>query len=76
MSGFRQIRAGDTVKFLVPAGTGRNGVEYKEAGGRVVMAFPSHLVVNMGGRHGTPGVVNEGNFLSGTHKRSKSCTSN
>ena len=31
MSGFREFRAGDTVKFLVPAGTGRNGVEYKDS---------------------------------------------
>jgi hypothetical protein len=29
----------------------------------VVMAFDSHCVVNGGGKHGTPYVVSEDNFL-------------
>jgi hypothetical protein len=55
---------GDRVRFLVPNGLGRDGVDYKVASGRVVMKFPTHLVVNMGGRNGKPGVVTPENFVS------------
>lgn len=54
---------GDRVRFSVPNGIGRNGVEYKAVSGRVVMVFPDRLVVNMGGRYGKPGVVTEKNFI-------------
>lgn len=63
MQNFRKL-PGDKVKFLIPNGIGRNGVEWKEKTGRVVMVFPTHLVVNGGGRYGTPHVVDERNFLS------------
>ena len=57
-------RPGDKVRFLVPNGIGRDGVEYKTVTGRVVMVFNTHLVVNLGGRYGRPGVVTPENFVS------------
>ena len=54
---------GEIVTFLVPAGMGRRGQEYKLRNGRVIMAFPNHCVVNGGGKHGKPYVVNETNFV-------------
>jgi hypothetical protein len=60
----RSIRPGDRVTILVPAGRGRNGVEWKESTGRAVMPS-SHggWVLNMGGAHGTPGVCDENNIV-------------
>ena len=63
MNTFNNLRPGRRVTFLIPNGIGRNGQEWKEKTGRVVMAFPTHVVVNGGGRYGTPYVVNENNFL-------------
>lgn len=60
-----QIRAGDRVTILVPAGRGRDGQEWAERSGRAVM--PSQhggWVLNMGGQHGTPGVCDAGNVVS------------
>ena len=54
---FANLRPGDTVTALFPSGIGRNGVELKARTGRVVFAFPTHVTLNLGGRHGTPGVV-------------------
>jgi hypothetical protein len=31
--------------------------------GRVVMSFPTHAVLNMGGRHGTPGILTPENAI-------------
>ena len=59
----RDKRPGDRITFLIPNGIGRNGVEWKKKSGRVVMTFPHHVVVNGGGRHGTPYVVSESNFI-------------
>lgn len=58
------IRPGNRVTILVPAGIGRNGQEYKEATGCVVMRS-SHggWVLNMGGQYGRPGLVDERNFV-------------
>lgn len=58
------IKHGDRVTILVPCGLGRDGQEYKPATGRAVM-YSSHggWVLNMGGRHGTPGLADEGNTL-------------
>lgn len=63
MQTFNNLRPGKTVRFLIPNGFGRHGQECKEKRGRVVMAFEHHVVVNGGGRHGTPFVVNEKNFV-------------
>lgn len=58
---------GNTVEYLRYAGMGRFGAEFKPARGRVVMARPGgspHLVLNIGGRYGTPAVVDAKNILS------------
>ncbi len=60
---FEGIRPGDTVEYMAYAGRGRNGPEYKKAKGRCVMTFPDHVVLNVGGEHGTPAVVDETNFV-------------
>lgn len=60
---FNDLKPRQTITFLIPNGIGRNGVEYKEKTGKIAMAFNSHVVVNGGGKHGTPYVVNGENFL-------------
>lgn len=60
---FSQARRGDTVVINTPAGIGRNGPEFKQRRGRVVMAFSTHLVLNGGGRHGTPLVATADNYV-------------
>lgn len=60
---FANLKPRDLVTFLIPSGIGRYGQEWKEKSGRIAMAFESHVVVNGGGRHGTPHVVDKGNFL-------------
>ncbi len=53
--GWREARAGDTVWYKTPQG--------QQGRGRVVMRFTTHVVLNIGGRHGTPMVVNDKNFV-------------
>lgn len=60
---FQNLLPRQLVTFHVPNGIGRHGVEWKEKTGRVVMTFPDRVVVNGGGRYGTPHVVNENNFV-------------
>lgn len=60
---FQNGRPGDRVTIRVPNGIGRNGLEFKEASGRVVMAFAGHLTLNMGGKFGRPGVATDANFV-------------
>jgi hypothetical protein len=60
---FNNLRIGQRVKFLIPNGFGRNGQEWKEKSGRVTLAFPDRVVVNGGGKYGTPYVVTERNFV-------------
>lgn len=66
---FEDIKAGDRVTILVPAGLGLFGQEWKESTGRCVMNS-SHggYVLNMGGRYGVPGVCNHENFVKATRK--------
>lgn len=52
---FKGLRPGDRVTIRTPQGQERTG--------RVVMTFPEHVVLNMGGAHGTPGIANERNFV-------------
>jgi len=62
---FAQIRHGDKVTILIPAGIGRNGQEWKEATGRAVMrSAHGGWVLNMGGRYGTPGLADESNTVA------------
>jgi hypothetical protein len=59
-----QIRPGDRVTILVPAGMGRGGQEWAERSGRAVIVDQGHVALNMGGRHGTPGVATAQNVVS------------
>ena len=65
------VRPGDMVTIMVPAGMGREGQEWKEASGKIVMRS-SHggWVLNMGGKHGTPGVADVNNIV-GIFRRAK-----
>lgn len=66
MATLNGIRPGDRVRFMVPNGIGRNGVEHKEARGRAVICGPDRIAVNMGGRYGKPGVVTAANYVAHT----------
>lgn len=66
---FRYIRPGDRVRFNRYNGIGLRGTEYKAASGKAVLVFPDRVVVSMGGRHGTPAVVDDRNFLKATPER-------
>lgn len=58
------IKHGDRVTIRVPAGIGRNGQEWAERTGRAVMySSNGGWVLNMGGRHGTPGIATETNTV-------------
>lgn len=61
--GIDDIKTGQTVTILIPAGMGRRGQEWKEASGRATMLGPAGWVLNMGGPHGTPGVCTDKNFV-------------
>lgn len=59
------ILPGDRVTILVPAGMGRNGQEWSESTGKAVMrSAHGGWVLNMGGRHGTPGIADARNIVS------------
>ena len=49
------LNPGDRVRFVLPHGGTKSG--------RVVMAFATHVVVNGGGRYGTPYVVDHNNVI-------------
>jgi hypothetical protein len=65
------IQKGDRVTIQVPAGIGRGGQEWSEATGIAVMpsALKGGWVLNMGGRHGTPGIANENNIVKVTKRK-------
>lgn len=63
LADFRAIRPGTRVAYLRYAGSGTRGPEYCPATGKVVMSFPSHLVLNVGGRYGTPAMLDARNFI-------------
>ena len=52
---YTDIHIGDTVYFSTP--------HTQEMKGRAVMKGPAGWVVNAGGKHGTPRVVSERNFI-------------
>ena len=52
---FKDIQVGDSVTMKTPQG--------QELRGKAVMKGPYGWVVNTGGRHGTPKVVGESNFI-------------
>ena len=54
---FKGIRGGDKVTYRTPQGQERTG------SANPLLCFPSHIVINTGGRYGTPQVVNEANYI-------------
>ena len=59
-----RIEHGYRVTILIPCGLGRNGQEYKPATGKAVrLSANGGWVLNMGGRHGTPGIATVENTL-------------
>lgn len=54
------VRAGDFVTMRTPHGT--------EVTGRVVMSFSTHVVLNIGGKHGTPKLADHSNILTVVRK--------
>ena len=52
---FKDIHIGDSVTMMTPQG--------QELRGNAVMKGPHGWVINTGGRHGTPRVVSESNFV-------------
>jgi hypothetical protein len=71
MMTFDDIRPGDRVTFNAYAGRGRNGPEYRPRTGRAVMLGPCGWVLNLGGRHGTPGIVTRDSFIKATRPKGK-----
>lgn len=64
---YEDLGPGDRVTILVPAGRNRDGSQdYAERTGRVVMRGPAGWVLNLGGRHGTPGIASPENFVRAT----------
>ena len=60
--GYDDIGPGDHVKFNHPL---RGSDKVPQQGkGKVVMKGPAGWVVNMGGKHGTPGIVSKDNYVS------------
>lgn len=52
---FSMIKPGKQAGIVTPHGSLLSG--------RVVMSFPEHAVLNLGGRHGTPAVVTASNCV-------------
>lgn len=66
MNAYRNLRAGQAVTFWMAGGLSIKGREYSKRTARVqrFLVFADHVVVNLGGRHGTPYVVDDSNFIS------------
>ena len=52
---FQSIRPGARVTIVTQHGS--------KLAGRCVMKFPTHAVLNLGGRYGTPGIADESNTI-------------
>ena len=66
---FQGLKGGDRIRFLRRGGIGiRNGKTFQEyapctAKVQRLLTFPDHVVVNLGGKYGTPYVVDISNYL-------------
>lgn len=64
---FKGLRPGDFVKYLIPNGLsikdGKAIQDWKQKRSKIVMVFENHVVVNGGGRYGTPHVVDAHNYV-------------
>lgn len=61
---WRGIAPGDLVTYSTPQGN--------VCRGKVVISTATHVVLNAGGRHGTPAVVDERNYVSHRKTANKS----
>lgn len=68
----KAIRGGDKVTALFPNGlklvNGKAVPEYKALTGKAngLLIFPEHVVINLGGKFGKPGVVDASNIVKVT----------
>ena len=66
-------RPGDRVVVRLPAGLAIRGgkavQEYAERTGKVILTFPDRLILNMGGRYGTPAVATTDNIVKVIQKK-------
>ena len=66
---FQGLKGGDRIRFWMPNGMGIRGGrtvrEWKQRAAKVqpMLVFQDHVVVNLGGQHGTPYVVDSSNYL-------------
>ena len=60
MSTFKGLKGGDRIAFYIGAGPHRTR---KVARVQPLLTFPTHVVVNLGGKYGRPAVVTESNFI-------------
>lgn len=62
---FMNLKGGDRVEFRQYAGLGLKGPEYKNRVAKVqrLLVFDDHVIVNLGGPYGTPGLVDASNFV-------------
>lgn len=59
---YQGLKGGDRVTFWMQAGSGER--KRRTAPVQRLLVFPTHVVVNLGGRFGTPYVVNDANFIA------------
>lgn len=66
---FQGLKGGDRIRFIRRDGMNLRGGKaeqaYKPCVAKVqpMLVFPDHVVVNLGGRYGTPYVVDSSNYL-------------
>lgn len=66
---FMNLKGGDRIRFLMPNGKsirdGKVVQDYKARTARVqpLLVFEDHVIVNLGGKYGTPGYVDSTNYL-------------
>lgn len=67
MKSYRDLRPGMFVNYIIPNGLsirdGKTVQDWKKKRSKIVMVFENHVVVNGGGRYGTPHVVDDNNIL-------------
>jgi hypothetical protein len=71
--GFQGLKGGDRIQFWIPSGlrrlpTGQVAQDFVKRTAKVqpLLVFPTHVVVNLGGKHGKPYTVDESNFIGRT----------
>jgi hypothetical protein len=62
---FQNLKGGQRVRFWIPNGISAKGQEWAQKIAKVqpLLTFSDHVVVNLGGKYGTPYVVDANNFI-------------